>query len=59
LKGLLLIVIARNILAMVVKSKNQLALIPIKTYIKRQIEGELRNADEEKKEKFTNSRYLH
>ncbi|MFN4084717.1 MAG: hypothetical protein ACK4LB_02170 [Spirosomataceae bacterium] len=44
----------QNILAMVVKSKNQLDLIPIKTYIKKQIEYELKSGEEERKRKFIN-----
>ena len=42
----------QNILAIVVKSKTQLGLIPIKTYIKKQIEYELKSGDEERKRKF-------
>ncbi len=42
----------QNILAMVDKSKNQLDLIPIKTYIKKQIEYELKSGEEERKRKF-------
>jgi hypothetical protein len=45
----------QNILAMVVKSNNQLDLIPIKTYIKKQIEYELRSGEEERKRKFINA----
>jgi hypothetical protein len=44
----------QNILAMVVKSKNQLDLIPIKTYIKKQIEYDLKSGEEERKRKFIN-----
>ncbi|HRO86136.1 MAG TPA: hypothetical protein PK110_15030 [Niabella sp.] len=44
----------QNILEMVVTSKNQLDLIPIKTYIKRQIEYELKSGEEERKRKFIN-----
>jgi hypothetical protein len=44
----------QNILEMVVKSENQLDLIPIKTYIKKQIEYELKNGEEERKRKFIN-----
>lgn len=44
----------QNILAIVVKSKNQLDLIPIKTYIKKQIEYELKSGEEERKRKFIN-----
>lgn len=44
----------QKILAMVVKSKNQLDLIPIKTYIKKQIEYELKSGEEERKRKFIN-----
>lgn len=42
----------QNILAMTEKSNNQLDLIPIKTYIKKQIEYELRSAESERKQKF-------
>lgn len=42
----------QNILSMVVKSKNQLDLIPIKNYIKKQIEYELKSGEEERKRKF-------
>lgn len=42
----------QNILAMVDKSKNQLDLIPIKTYIKQQIEYELLSGEQERKRKF-------
>ena len=34
------------------KSNNHLDLIPIKTYIKRQVEYELRSAEDERKRKF-------
>lgn len=44
----------QNILAMVVKSKNQLDLIPIKTYIKTQIEYEMLSGEQERKRKFIN-----
>jgi len=44
----------QNILTMAVKSKNQLDLIPIKTYIKKQIEYELKIGEEERKRKFIN-----
>lgn len=44
----------QNILSMVVKSNNQLDLIPIKTYIKKQIENELKSGEEERKRKFIN-----
>lgn len=44
----------QDILAMVDKSKNQLDLIPIKSYIKKQIEYELKSGEEERKRKFTN-----
>ena len=44
----------QNILSMVVKSKNQLDLIPIKTYIKKQIENEIKSGEEERKRKFIN-----
>lgn len=44
----------QNILAIVVKSKNQLDLIPIKTYIKKQIEYELKSGEEQRKRKFIN-----
>lgn len=44
----------QNILSMVVKSKNQLGLIPIKTYIKKQIEYEFKRGEEERKRKFIN-----
>jgi len=44
----------QGILAMVVKSKNQLDLIPIKSYIKKQIEYELKSGEEERKRKFIN-----
>lgn len=44
----------QNILSMVVKPKNQLDLIPIKTYIKKQIENELKSGVEERKRKFIN-----
>lgn len=44
----------QNILAMVVKSNNQLDLIPIKTYIKKQIEYELKNGEAERKRRFIN-----
>jgi hypothetical protein len=44
----------QNILAMVVKSTNQLDLITIKTYIKKQIEYELKSGEEERKRKFIN-----
>lgn len=36
------------------KSKNQLDLIPIKTYIKEQIKIELKSGDEERKRKYIN-----
>lgn len=42
----------QNILEMAEKSNNQLDLIPIKTYIKKQIEYELRSAEGERKRKF-------
>lgn len=42
----------QRILSIVDKSKNQLDLIPIKAYIKKQIEYELKSAEEEKKRKF-------
>jgi len=44
----------QNILAIVVKSKNQLDLIPIKAYIKKQIEYEMKSGEEERKRKFIN-----
>ena len=44
----------QNILTMVVKSNNQLDLIPIKTYIKKQIEYELKSGEKERKRKFIN-----
>ena len=44
----------QNILAMVDKSKNQLDLIPIKSYIKKQIGYELKSGEEERKRKFIN-----
>lgn len=44
----------QNILEIVVKSNNQLDLIPIKTYIKKQIEYELKSAEEERKRRFIN-----
>lgn len=44
----------QSILEMVVKSNNQLDLIPIKTYIKKQIEYELKSGEEERKRKFIN-----
>jgi len=44
----------QNILAIAEKSKDQLDLIPIKNYIKRQIENELRSGEEERKRKFIN-----
>ncbi len=42
----------QNILEMAEKSKSQLDLIPIKSYIKKQIEYELRSGEEERKQKF-------
>lgn len=44
----------QNILELVVKSNNQLDLIPIKSYIKKQIEYELKSGEEERKRKFIN-----
>lgn len=44
----------QNILAMAEKSQSQLDLIPIKGYIKKQIEYELRSGEEERKRKFIN-----
>lgn len=44
----------QNILAIVVKSEKQLDLIPIKTYIKKQIEYALKSGEEERKRKFIN-----
>lgn len=44
----------QNILAMVDKSKNQLDLIPIKTYIKQEIEYELMSGEQERKRRFIN-----
>lgn len=43
----------QKILEMAEKSNNHLDLIPIKTYIKRQVEYELRSAEDERKRKFT------
>jgi len=42
----------QRILSIVDQSKNQLDLIPIKAYIKKQIEYELKSAEEERKRKF-------
>jgi hypothetical protein len=42
----------QNILTIVDKLKNQLDLIPIKAYIKKQIEYELKSGEEERKRKF-------
>lgn len=50
-------IIARDwqrILSVVDKLKNQLELIPIKGYIKKRIEYELKSAEEERKRKFVN-----
>jgi hypothetical protein len=47
----------QNILTMVDKLKNQLDLIPIKAYLKKQIDYELRNGEEERKRKFINPDY--
>lgn len=50
-------IIARDwqrILSVVDKLKNQLELIPIKAYIKKRIEYELKSAEEERKIKFVN-----
>lgn len=44
----------RQILSIVENLKNQLDLIPIKTYIKKKIESELKSAIEERKRKFIN-----
>jgi hypothetical protein len=44
----------QGILSIVEQSKNQLDLIPIKAYIKKQIEYELKSAEEERKRKFVN-----
>jgi hypothetical protein len=44
----------QNILAIVVKSQNQLDLIPIKTHIKKQIEYELLSGEQERKRKIIN-----
>jgi hypothetical protein len=44
----------QRILNIVDKSNNQLDLIPIKTYIKKQIKYELKSAEEERKRKFIN-----
>lgn len=44
----------QNILELVVKSNNQLDLIPIKSYIRKQIECALRSGEEERKRKFIN-----
>ena len=42
----------QNLLAIVEKSKKQLDLIPIKAYIKKQIESNLKSAEEERKRRF-------
>lgn len=42
----------QNILAMVIKSKKQLDLIAIKAHIKKQIEKELKSAEDERRRKF-------
>ena len=44
----------QNILEMVMKSKNQLDIIPIKAYVKKQISCSLENAEDERKRKFVN-----
>jgi hypothetical protein len=44
----------QKILSIVEQSKKQLELIPIKAYIKKQIEYELKSAEEERKRKFVN-----
>jgi hypothetical protein len=44
----------QDILAMAEKGNNQLELIPIKAYIKKQIDYSLRSAEEERKRKFVN-----
>lgn len=44
----------QNILSIVEQSKNQLDLIPIKAYIKKQTEYELKSGEEERKRKFIN-----
>lgn len=42
----------QELLSMIEKSPNQVEIIPIKTYVKKQIEYELRNGEEERKRKF-------
>ena len=44
----------QKILSVVEQSKNQLEIIPIKVYIKKQIKYELKSAEEERKRKFVN-----
>lgn len=44
----------QKLLSTIEQSKNQLELIPIKSYVKRQIEHELKSAEEERKRKFVN-----
>ena len=44
----------KRIYYIVVKAENQLQLIPIKNYVKKQIEYSLKYAEEERKRKFAN-----